>query len=280
MTRQSQLSSDQTPARNLLVVGDRFMVYSALHSDVITYTTFEATKSRSFDGERLEIALGQGLSRRQRQKVASHITGHGDGIVGLAEPASARETHKHEERNILISRPRKVASDLFELDLLIDDRCSDLSDHQTGQHISGMTLVEAGRQAFLAVTERYFIPEGESKAYYFVTHRKQATFRRFAFPLPTILRYEITHASVSDRRHLSFEVLIKVFQAGHAVAELDFSFGVYQKDFLKAKEHEKASRSLAEYFADPTTVLELPLQTLATMDADVSTGDEPNGEAS
>ena len=170
-----QVSTADDSTRKILVVGDRFIVYASLHEDAITYSDFETLDIHRDRQEATNYFLGQGLTQKQRTRIARYVAGRsGFTVVGFPELATKRETHKHEERNILVSRPRKLSSDQFELDLLIDGRCSDLSDHQTGQHISGMTLVEAGRQAFLAVTERFFIPEG-GKRRILLRHPQQAS---------------------------------------------------------------------------------------------------------
>ena len=278
-------TNDNSGASDVLVVGDRFIVYSNLHEDVITYSTFETFEAQRAPHGETNYHLGQGLTQEQRERIARYVTESSDStVVGIPVPASQRETHKHEERNILVSQPRKLTNNLFELDLLIDGRCSDLSDHQTGQHIAGMVLVEAGRQAFLAVTERFFIPEGDSSEYYFVTRSKQAIFRSFAFPLPTVIRYAIADLQVEDRDRLRFNVFITFYQAGQAIAELHYSFTAYRKRYLVRKECEKAAGVLDAFFGDPVIAPPSPTQALieceSTQRLDGQEGSEPEPKQS
>ncbi|WP_233420966.1 AfsA-related hotdog domain-containing protein [Xenorhabdus nematophila] len=65
-------------------------------------------------------------------------------------------SHKRIPHNTIIGSTRKENENSFSLPLLIDERCELMSDHQTGQHIQGMILIEACRQTFIAVTEEFF----------------------------------------------------------------------------------------------------------------------------
>lgn len=52
-------------------------------------------------------------------------------------------------------------TNIFESHLMLNDRCAEMSDHVTGQHLQGMILIEAARQMTLAVTEMYFIDSND-----------------------------------------------------------------------------------------------------------------------
>ncbi len=80
----------------------------------------------------------------------------------------------------------KVNENLFSLPLLIDERCELMTDHQTGQHIQGMILVEACRQTFIAVTEEFYMSDKVGQSYY-VINDMNIKFSNFLFPLPAVI---------------------------------------------------------------------------------------------
>ena len=234
------------PAQEALIVGDIYQLFAEHHADAWTVTALKATANENIWSRYARFHLGQGLSQRDHKWIAQRARDAGACLANNPEPASERETHKHVASNIMISVPRRTASKEFVLDLLIDSKAAEISDHQTGQHLSGASLEEAARQAFLGVTERFFIPVGESNNYYFVTRGKHVEFRHFAFPLPTTLRYTVVDFEESrDRNTLSFNIRIVFEQAGLSVAEITFSFAVYRKDRLAKKEKEMATQAVA-----------------------------------
>ncbi|ETS33145.1 A-factor biosynthesis repeat protein [Photorhabdus khanii NC19] len=68
----------------------------------------------------------------------------------------------------MIGVAEKVNKNLFSLPLLIDERCELMADHQTGQHIQGMILIEACRQTFIAVTEEFYMSDKVGQSYYVI----------------------------------------------------------------------------------------------------------------
>ncbi|MEM7307844.1 MAG: AfsA-related hotdog domain-containing protein [Planctomycetota bacterium] len=242
----TQPDPSQATTKNVLLVGDRFLGFAGLHPRVQTMTDVLATRG---EGVETIYRVGQGLTQEQRQEVARFVASSSAAtVVGFPERASREETHKHEVKNILISSPRKLGPDEFELDLLVDGRSAELSDHQTGQHIQGMALLEAARQSILAVTEHYYIPRGESGDYVFILSELSVAFQRFAFPLPAVLRYSVDEASLGDRDRMRFDVSIAIRQADQDAAQLRFSFAVFRRGPLLRKEHAKAEQALAAFF--------------------------------
>jgi hypothetical protein len=231
------------PRRVALVVGNNHAFFGERHPDAFTITTFLTR----FGGEPCPfdtVHIGQGLSPREVEALARKTRCCPGEAASYPKLATSRMSHKHEEHNIMVSEPRKGAEDKFELDLRISSKAAEVSDHQTGEHLSGASLEEAARQALLVVTEHYFIPVGESSDYYFVTRSKDVKFLRFAFPLPTVLEYEILGFKADEHRNLSFDVQIAFRQAGYIVMVVRFAFAVYRKSWLSEKEHELAAEAL------------------------------------
>lgn len=159
--------------------------------------------------------------------------------------AGRRHTHKWRTENSLISIPRRVHEDLFEMDLMIDDRSEQMSDHQTGQHIQGMVLIEGARQSFLAVTEHFYLdPEGEF-SYYFVINNLSVNYSRFLFPVEALIRYEILEKEISaPLERLYFRVQISFIQAGKRATEVEVAFTAYREEKISANEQRQAAAAL------------------------------------
>lgn len=233
----------------ILVVGAHFAQFAAAMDGVLTFAEFEEFEAHQRCGAAVDYFLGQGLTQKERERVcAASDLGPGSRVLRCPTPASYRETHKVSEDNRLVTSPRRLSPRSFELELVLSGKSEQLSDHQTGLHVSGLVLEEAGRQSFLAVTERYFVPEGESSDTYFAWIATQARYRRFAFPVPTVLRYRIAESDLSDRDRMRFTVDVRVFQVEDLVAEFEFAFSAYRKRALLAKEREVARECLASHF--------------------------------
>ena len=150
--------------------------------------------------------------------------------------AVRRLAHKNRAENICVSFPRRVGAEEFELDLHFSAQNELFLDHMTGAHIQGMALTEAARQAFLTVTEEFFLKESQEK-WYFVTHRHNAEFMQFVFPFASHLRYRILTHSVKNGRQ-TFEVEMQIFQANVCCCRYDVSFTTFEAARLARREDE------------------------------------------
>ena len=76
-----------------------------------------------------------------------------EGCAATVAPASQSLVHKKLDFNVLVSAPIQIGADEFSFALLIDERCAEISDHVTGQHVPGMLVLEAARQAMTVSLE-------------------------------------------------------------------------------------------------------------------------------
>jgi len=150
---------------------------------------------------------------------------------GRADPALS---HKKKACNTLIASPIMVDDRTYTMDLCIDQNCELMDDHQTGQHVQGMVLIEASRQAFLAVTESFFLRERNQQSY-FVINSIKSEFKNFVFPVSAHLLYRVLTADINDRRQ-KFEVEIDLIQSGNVCMTTFFSFTVYPATVIAQKE--------------------------------------------
>jgi len=169
---------------------------------------------------------------------------HQTGLMLAHARKTVATTHKHRLHNAIISHPERLGDDHFQAALLLDERSELMNDHQTGQHIQGMILIEAARQMFLAVTEEYFIGEQASEPYYFVINQMSVNFTGFVFPVEAILDYQINSKDVSNPSRLRFDVTTSIVQGGISATEISFQFTAYYAANIKKKENQQAEKLL------------------------------------
>lgn len=242
----------------LLVVGDKFAQFST-NNDVIRISQLRGMLSLpsflSLEARRLVLLPGQGLGDDDITEVlrlgnASPHRALFDLSLWHQHPrrAPSNRSHKHKPENTLISEPRRLSADLYELDLLIDEDCELMSDHQTGQHVQGMILLEAARQSFLAVTEAFFLPQDGPK-FYFVINEMTARYARFAFPLDARIRYEIRSRDLAVASRRRFTVDIAVEQCGTVAASFVTDFTVFEDARIANREETLAVDAIDRHIA-------------------------------
>lgn len=154
--------------------------------------------------------------------------------------AVRRLAHKARTENICVSYPRRLSETEFELDLQFSAQNEFFLDHMTGFHIQGMALTEAARQAFLAVTEEFFLQESKDQSY-FVIRRQNVSFDSFVFPFGTTIRYRIVDHQVKSGRQ-SFEVVMELVQADVVCSRVDVAFTTFSAAHISAREEELISQ--------------------------------------
>ncbi len=234
--------------RVVYVVGDRFEGFSG-NSRVTTVRQFCKLAEVGAVAAGTSVIIGQGVSRSGKQQIKRCLTESGlEASVNLVDHSSPKADrhlcHKHRPENSLISIPRRVDDTQFEMDLVIDDGCADLSDHVTGQHLQGMLLMEAARQTFLAVSEAYY---GEGLSRYFVINTMNVEYLNFAFPLPTLIRYDVDALERKNHGTLRFESTVTFVQCEREICRVHVVFSVYGTEYLERREAIAAADSLQHY---------------------------------
>jgi len=141
----------------VLVIGERFAAF-ANGQEVLTYLQLlEAIQQSSFLSRANHIVVGQGVTPRVLAEIRialerANLTGDVTVEEYISARIAAEEVHKHRWQNVLITRPVPVVPDTFLAHLVLDDDSADIADHVTGIHIPGMVLVEAARQACIALS--------------------------------------------------------------------------------------------------------------------------------
>lgn len=244
--------------KKLIVVGDKFNEF-ANGKDVITISQLELLTqipANIIDKEH-EVIIGQGVRKDFAGKVISNqvrnsIYGNKLKMCSLEKLVSDKKNeycHKKLEQNILIgsAEQTKHNSNLFAMSLLIDERCELMADHQTGQHIQGMLLVEACRQAFIAVTEEFIYKQEIGR--YYVINSMATTFSSFLFPLPALVHFEFLEKDINERRG-RFRSQVRVTQNHTLCATMDVSFTVYPSELISEKEKSLAEAAMQAAIAE------------------------------
>ncbi|WP_158240814.1 AfsA-related hotdog domain-containing protein [Telmatospirillum siberiense] len=243
--------------RPILVVGDKFREFSS-EKAVLTLSQLQGLLDIPAGlalCEPLFLIPGQGLGEKDIESVLARAqtSAHRDQFDfslwhSLPKRAERALSHKHRAKNTLISAPRRIDASLFELDFLVDEDCELMDDHQTGQHLQGMLVVEAARQSFLAVTEAFLLPRDGSKSY-FVFNSLAAEYKRFMFPVPALMRYRVRERDDSGHNP-RFVVDIHFEQAGQEAAKVTCGFTVMPDWRIRKIEQTLAQQAVERHFAD------------------------------
>jgi len=229
------------------VVGDTFAGTARQLSGILTETdALEKVLSAEALPADIYLYSQQGVDLRSLSAAVQHfntIAGSRSGRFHLVSPACApratrRLAHKNRAENIVISAPRRIGEQSFEMDLCFSSQNEFFLDHMTGMHIQGMTLMEAARQAFLAVTEAFYL-DGDSQSYYFVIKHMNVSYASFVFPFDATLRYDITRVSQKENR-LGFDAQISIEQAGAVCTTVQVSFTAFEAGSIAERERKIA----------------------------------------
>lgn len=244
--------------RILLVVGDKFSSY-VQGKDAITLSQLRALLSlpaRLLPVQgRTVLVPGQGMGDADvvqllKEAADSMNMDYFDFSLWHDLPVRAplSMSHKHKAENTLISVPRQISEDCFELHLLIDEQCELMSDHQSGQHLQGMLLIEAARQAMLAVVENHYLP-ANGLSYAFVLNDMSVNYNNFAFPVAATIECRVLSKQIDNPRKLAFATEAVVRQCNTEVSSLSFSFSAMDRERIGRSEALQADRTQSRYLS-------------------------------
>jgi hypothetical protein len=163
--------------------------------------------------------------------------------------ANRATCHKHRPENVLISNPEKFEDETFISELTLHRNNELMLDHQTGEHIQGMVLIEACRQMFLAVTETYHLSKFSFDSYYFVINEMTVSYLSFAFPLPTKIHYRLLSSDQSRADRLTVHAEMDIKQNNQVTTKVSVKFAVFDAEKLNTKESQLAERAVHQYLS-------------------------------
>ena len=227
----------------VFLVGDQYGDFAA-NPHVMKESDFrQRMAANDSDLTRLCVVVGQGM--RNEEAVALHRESQATPVTVLpvAEAAPLAVTHKRDTRNILISTPRKIGPLTYAMELVLDDSMDRLSDHVTGQHIGGMLLIEAARQAVIATVEAEYLAS-RAERFGFLWNSLHVDFMRFAFPLPTSMQVTLREEQAEDRPQVTHVVVVEFTQGGHPVAKTELRIVLAEQRTLTVLETRAARRAI------------------------------------
>ncbi|TDB47995.1 AfsA-related hotdog domain-containing protein [Photorhabdus khanii] len=234
--------------KKIVVVGDKFNAF-ANGKDVVTISQLDLitqipahiidTKKQFIVGQGIRYDFAEKVLDNQKRNQCHNNEIDLTTLQQLTVSRKNEYAHKKITHNTVIGVAEKVNKNLFSLPLLIDERCELMADHQTGQHIQGMILIEACRQTFIAVTEEFYMSDKVGQSYY-VINDMNIKFSNFLFPLPAVVNYELVEEDINDRRS-RFKANIHISQHTTLCASMAVTFTVYPEKVISKKEAAMAN---------------------------------------
>lgn len=236
----------------VLLVGDQYAAFTR-HRQVITLSDFRQRGEADLADAR--VLIGQGLGHDEVEALGA--TDAEAAPTPRVEPrdalASLAHTHKRDPANVLVTNPRRQGPGRYTTQLALNDGADRLLDHITGAHVSGIVLVEAGRQAVIACGEIDHALASRAERWGFVWTGLQVSFTRFAFPLPTELRIELQELAASTPQKPSYSAKVSVWQAGKSICEMQMDYGLLPETTLAAIEARAGSSAVEALCSARTT---------------------------
>lgn len=252
--------------KKLFVVGNKFREFSD-GKDVVTIDDLDLITQipARIIGSNTKFIVGQGVSGDHAKKIIDKYNDNelSQARIDISSLANLTTdnmrnayTHKRKSFNSLIGKAKKIADNQFQLPLIIDERCELMGDHQTGQHIQGMLLVEAFRQTFVAVTEEFLLSDNPDKKS-FVIRSMDISFENFMFPLNAHIVFNLKAIDINERR-AKFSARIEAWQYDKLCAFMDTDYTTYPAEVISelegvlAKEITDSATNIAEIGLDGT----------------------------
>ncbi len=240
---------------DVVVVADRFLGVSAderVHTVSGLAAVLRGRRYRTGDGGGIRLRLGQGLTEHDieyLQHVASvHAPHERVEVIGeVHEPTPRHQVHKYQNSNVLLADLVRESENVFTAALRVHGENELLSDHQTGEHIQGIVLIEAVRQLFLGAFELEYGVRRPQEHYYVVWNGIDLSFRSFVFPLPASLRASLHPTSVGDPAKLEFAIDVEIRQFDRVAAVARVEFAALPHERVSSIERAKAARAIAAY---------------------------------
>jgi len=199
----------------MLVVGNAFQEYTNGETCLTVEDLVSSPKVRLWQTTRLVI--GQGVGRSELEKIYAFLRDvdaldDTQVVEQVSRKANPGLVHKRFSENVLVTVPHKSGRTSFEIDLVIDDACAELSDHITGVHLQGMVLIEAARQAYMVcapdVMAEYEIPSGERR---FMLREIRVQYHKYLYPLPTRILVQVSDVKYLRRTNIAVAQAVMEF---------------------------------------------------------------------
>jgi hypothetical protein len=229
----------------ILIVSDKFKSFCD-HKNVWDYST-ALQQLTELVTQHAKIVLGQGISPTQRQRLAETLkffqTQYDIELCDHVQHRVAKEkVHKAKECNVMVTQPHSLNAQLYQAYLVVDENCAEMSDHQTGEHVQGVILIEAARQMFMACATSYCLcPEASAKIeeMHFTLSEMRVAYHNFIFPIETRIEMEFLGAEVREKT-AEGKASIRFYQKEQLCCEVVCTARAFAKKMLKVLETKSA----------------------------------------
>lgn len=236
----------------ICVVGDTFAALARV--DGVRTVSQLAADVRSGAPLPTRLVAGQGVTDYELEYLSNALAARSRGEMTIeplaVERVSRDVAHKHRESNVLLADLERVDGDVdgpvtFAASLRLHTENELLQDHQTGQHVQGIVIIEALRQMFIAVFEAAHGVRMAERDLFVVWDALEIRFTSFLFPLPARLTCRIVEEDLTDPARMAFRVSMAVTQNERSVAEADVRFGVHDDERIRAIEDRRAGEAVS-----------------------------------
>jgi hypothetical protein len=245
--------SETGSPRVICVVGDRFHDFAESVGAWSLSGLVAAIAEGEFDDGPwpLQILAGQGIDDYSGAFLLAALTRRGVDAadVTLLRPeeslADRHELHKGQAQNVLVANLAEEGAGVFTADLRLHNDNELVLDAQTRPHVQGMVAVEAARQMFVAVTERFYLGRTPGRRYYLVINAMNTAFKNFLFPVGATLRLTVLAADLEKPEQLVFSHEVTIEQGGRPAAVTRIDFAAIDLGAIDDKEQRRAKQTLA-----------------------------------
>jgi hypothetical protein len=222
--------------KRVIVVGDQYDLF-ARNGSVIRASELRAKLARGWaPDDPSELLLGQGLDPADRELFLRLKSEETSSIAPL------KLTHKRDLGHVMVTVPVPLGNGRYQCELVVSDLNDRLGDHVTGQHLGGMLLIEAARQASIAAVECEFA----NRHYGMAWSKVNVAFLGYAFPLPTSMMVQLTELPAEGRSaQVALSVQAELSQAGRPICSLEFAVGLIEAERLSQLEARRAKQALS-----------------------------------
>ncbi|WP_167519391.1 AfsA-related hotdog domain-containing protein [Intestinirhabdus alba] len=240
-----------------VVVGNKFHDY-AINDKVIIINDLLSQLKDKKTASTLEgkFFLGQGVNYELAEEAIFfyHLNGRDNKNLDVSNLSNAMlnkknpRTHKAKPCNIIVGLVQKRDDSTYALPLLVDDNCELLQDHQTGQHIQGIMIVEAFRQSMVAVTEEFFAIDSNTKSTIVVNYIK-TTYNGFLFPLPATIFLKVVEKTGTGKK-INLLVNLELWQNNILCAQCECLYVVCSANIMNRSEVRMAKITTSEFLEE------------------------------
>lgn len=252
---------EKRTSKVVYIIGNQFAEFAKMKPNTMLLSDFEkAINKNEIVDNQCKYVFGQGISihfqkkllNRARLQNLTHV--FPNHVTESIEPCF---THKKNEKNIMITTPRKLSDDHYSTNLILDAPV-ELEDHVTGQHIPAMVLIEAARQFFIAIMEKYYLNQNPpKKEYYFVLNQINSRFLNYVFPIPAKINAKVESFKQINPNNFSAKCELCFFQyPDRLCSSINMEFGMIYRKILSLLENNNAKEVLSATLSDQTNCYE------------------------